>query len=349
MRITLATESDQQPWDDFVSSQPDASPYQRFAWKQAIEESYHHPCFYFIARDEQENVLGILPTVFIKPPLLAGKLCSLPFCDRGEALATTPDTAQMLLDKALEIARNKGVTYEYRATSPVSEHVEGQTKNGKKVRMLLELPESSEALMKGFKAKLRSQIRKAEKNGLIVETGRSEAFINDFFHVFTINMKDLGSPTHSRQWFEAILKHYGHNIIISIVRYNGTPVGAGIVLLNAEMAAIPWASTIRAYNKLAPNMLLYWSLLEYASNHGSRFFDFGRSSYGEGTFRFKQQWGARPVALEWKTYLNNTVQHDSENSQVRGEIRSLIEDIWRRLPLPVTVFIGSKTRKYISL
>ncbi len=57
----------------------------------------------------------------------------------------------------------------------------GQVSKVSKVRMLLSLPDSSDELMKGFKAKLRSQVKKPMKDGLTTELGGTELmdeFIN---------------------------------------------------------------------------------------------------------------------------------------------------------------------------
>lgn len=349
MLIRIATDSDQKQWNQYVCDHPNSSPYHRFAWKKAIENSYSHGCYYLIAQDDEASIIGVLPAVYIKPPLASGELCSLPFCDRGEALGDTLDIEKALEEHALEIATRKQIKYEYRSSLKPSELNDQPLTEGAKVRMLLTLPETSRELLSSFKSKLRSQIKKAEKNGLVFETGRSQSLINDFYRVFTVNMRDLGSPTHSKKWFEEITKNYGQQMVVSIVYYKQQPVGAGIVLFNGDVAAIPWASTLRKYNRLSPNMLLYWSLLQYSTDQGSKTFDFGRSSYGEGTYRFKQQWGAQPVPLNWKTYLGKQLQ--SKNSVVvkKGSLRTSIETIWSNLPLPMTVLLGSRIRKYISL
>ena len=62
----------------------------------------------------------------------------------------------------------------------------------------------------------------------------------------------------------------------------------------------PWASSLRQYSKYSPNMLLYWKMLEFACDNGFNYFDFGRSSLDEGTYKFKKQWGASPVPLPWQ-------------------------------------------------
>ena len=115
-------------------------------------------------------------------------------------------------------------------------------------------------------------------------------------------MRNLGSPVHSRKFFESIRKHYAHGMTISLVKMEDKVVGAGLVLLMKKVATIPWASTIPEFNKYAPNMLLYWSILKHVTDNGCSRFDFGRSTYNEGTYKFKQQWGAQPTPLEWLSY-----------------------------------------------
>jgi FemAB-related protein (PEP-CTERM system-associated) len=353
MEIAIAQDTDAKRWNEYVNHQAHASPYHLFAWKQSIEYSYHQKSYYLMALDNQNQITGILPTILIKPPLGYATLCSLPYCDRGEALADSPAIVEQLISKANELRQIlKAQRYEYRSTKLTTYVLNAQhaTLEPQKVRMILELPEKSEVLLAGFKAKLRSQIKKAEKNDLIYEIGNNEYLVSAFYDVFTANMRDLGSPTHSKCWFECISRFYAENCIISIVKSNCIPIGAGLILINGKTATIPWASTLRKYNKLAPNMMLYWSLLKYATDNDCQQFDFGRSSIGEGTFKFKQQWGAKPVALDWKTYpeiINKEVKAD--NLHQNSSLRQTAEYIWRKLPLTLTIQLGSRVRKYISL
>ena len=67
---------------------------------------------------------------------------------------------------------------------------------------------------------------------------------------------------------------------------------------------VPWASSIRDYNSLCPNHLLYWHILDAAVADGCAVLDFGRSTPNEGTFKFKEQWGAQPVPLHWEYLLH---------------------------------------------
>ncbi len=350
--IRFASADDAGAWDRFVETHPRATPYHRFAWRKSVENAYGHDCFYLIAEDKRGQISGVLPTAKIKPLFLSGKLCALPYCDVGEVLASDNTTAKALIENSIRIADDHGLSgIEHRASaSPITEFDE-QRYDGHKTRMLLDLPNSSELLMQSFKSKHRSQIRKAIKNGLTIRLGRDADLIEHFYRVFSRNMHMLGSPVHSKQWFRQIHQNYSDNMVISTVWLEGTVVGAGIILLNGNLASIPWASTVQQYNRLAPNMLLYWSLLEYASDNGFSTFDFGRSSVGEGTYKFKQQWGAQPLPLDWQNF--DSQGHARNDTSVasggKGRLRLLAETIWRQLPHGASVLIGPRIRKYISL
>lgn len=355
MEIRLASDNDEEEWNNFTSQHPQVSPYHHFAWKKTIEKAYGHQCFYLIAENTDREIVGVLPTVAITPPFISGTLCALPFCDLGSCLAIDKTIEQHLINKARDMAlQSKLSTFEYRTSQkpPADDDIIKHLTKAHKVRMLLALPETSDILLSSFKAKLRSQIKKAEKNGLVAELGQSDKLIDEFYDVFSHNMKDLGSPTHSKKWFTEIKNNYKHDMVISIIRYESQAIAAGIVLFKGPIAAIPWASTKRKFNRLAPNMLLYWSLLKYSTDNGYKIFDFGRSSYEEGTYKFKKQWGAKPLLLKWQGF-HNTGQEDipenNTNMINKSKARALIETAWKKLPLTLTIAIGPKIRKYISL
>lgn len=93
-------------------------------------------------------------------------------------------------------------------------------------------------------------------------------------------------------------------------------------------------------------MLLYWGFLEYASDNGFRYFDFGRSTPGEGTYAFKEQWGARPMPLYWYSEGSGNAQSMASGS---GRTRQIVETIWSKLPGLVVNSLGPLIRGYITL
>ncbi|WP_045220538.1 FemAB family XrtA/PEP-CTERM system-associated protein [Desulfonatronum thioautotrophicum] len=334
-------------WDAYVQSHPQGGAYLTTGWKQAVERGYGHQGLYLGAfRDDV--LAGGLPLVLIKPPLplSRAKLVSLPFCDYGGLLADNPETAAALLERAVGLARERRAGLEIRCAAP-SPFIEAHGGFGQitdKCRMLLELPGSADALWAGFKSKLRSQVNRAGKDGLTARLG-GEELLADFYRVFSRNMRDLGSPVHGLAWLRAVIAAYGDQARIGVVHAGDQPAAAGIILAHARTVVIPWASALREYNRLSPNMLLYWTFLRYAADQGFAQFDFGRSTPGEGTYKFKQQWGARPAPLAWYRLGAATGGQDPEQS---GTLRSAVETVWRRLPLSVATALGPWLRRYVD-
>ncbi len=202
--IREAISADYAAWDLFTESHPNASPYHLIAWKKAIEEAYFHECFYLIA-EHNTKIVGILPLVKVSPPFLKGSICSLPFCDIGGPLVTEQNALPPLLARAKTISQTHSASQlSLRENSQLAfdEKKSDKDLKGQKVRMILALPESSEALMKSFKSKLRSQIKKAEKNGISYTQSNNQSAIDAFYSIMQANMRLLGSPVHSKKWFE---------------------------------------------------------------------------------------------------------------------------------------------------
>ena len=301
----------------------------------------------------KNQVKGVLPLIYFNVPFKR-KLISLPYCDAGGPLADDPATETILLRQALKIAPSAKMLI--RSTRPFANLSPDRTLSKQKVRMILSLPKSSDKLLTSFKAKLRSQIKKAFKNGLTSIIG-STNLLNDFYSVFSENMRDLGSPVHSREWIFSILKAYANRAHVSVVYMpDGRPAAAGIILCHPKIVSIPWASSLRRFNTSNPNMMLYWSFLKFAADNAYSVFDFGRSTPGEGTFRFKKQWGAKPENLHWADF-NSTAYlmgyPDYSNSDLKtqdsGRLRSVAENAIQKMPLSLSKAFGSMTRKYVTL
>ncbi|MDH3972743.1 MAG: FemAB family PEP-CTERM system-associated protein [Deltaproteobacteria bacterium] len=349
MNIRIASLEDRHEWDAYIGNYEGSSPYHLFGWGLAVKEAYRHELYYLMA-EEDGHIVGLLPLVYMKPPLLKGELVSLPFCDQAGILAEDEAVRAALTAEAFALAKKMSLKHvELREYASHDEDKGSQyrvTCRRDKVQMILALPGSSEGLLAGFKSKLRSQIKKAERNGLTFSWLDISDF-EKFYTVFSANMKDLGSPVHSKKWFLALIKALGEAARVGVVYYGDIPVGTGFILCHGKRVSIPWASTRRQYNYLSTNMLLYWNMLKFAADNGYGEFDFGRSTPGEGTYKFKAQWGAEPCRLSWK-YIHLEEKERHEGSASKG-YREIVEKIWQKMPLSLANTIGPVVRKYISL
>jgi FemAB-related protein (PEP-CTERM system-associated) len=293
----------------------------------------------------------VLPLIDFRMPLGRGKLVSLPFCDVGGVLAEDAEAADLLLDAAASVARKiKSRFLELRCGRSGGADTALADQQAAKVRMVLNLPTGAEELLAGFRAKLRSQIKKPLRDGLTACIGGSE-LLEDFYKIFCENMRDLGSPVHSKRWIKSVVAAYGDRARLGLVHApDGSPAAGGIVLLQRSTVSIPWASALRRYNSFNPNMLLYWTFLAFAADNGYARFDFGRSTPGEGTFKFKEQWGAHPEPLCWLIFTpDGRLRPAGDLEGTPSKNRRRAEAVWRRLPLVLTNLVGPVMRGHVAL
>ncbi len=350
MNIRLATEADQAAWDDYVDQHPQGLAYHYYAWRQAVEQAYRHEGHYLLA-ETSTGIVGVLPLIDFRVPLKGGSLVSLPFCDVGGVLADNKQISTALLEAAAGVAQKLGSRLlDIRFSAQEESGEERKEQESAKVRMVLNLPEGSESLMRGFKAKLRSQVKKPVRDGLFASIGGSE-LVDDFYKIFCENMRDLGSPVHSKRWVQSVVTAYGDRAKVGLVYTpDGSPAAGGIILLQRSTVSIPWASALRRYNRFNPNMLLYWTLLAFAADNGFSRFDFGRSTLGEGTYRFKAQWGAHPEPLAWQIFdVDGCLRPVSGMGSKPSRIRQRVEAVWSRLPLALTNVVGPVIRRHVAL
>lgn len=357
-------------WDRYILAHPQGGPFHLFGWKEIVERVYNLPAFYLMAIQgpaghgsfppSQPRVKGVLALAFINSPGNRRRLVSLPYLDVAGVLADDARWEGRLLDEAINIARaNKARWIELRqiaplkchplenASTPTAREFNLQTRVGcwqvssHKARLQRPLPADAQQLMHSFKSKLRSQIKKAFKNGLTHAVGGAE-LLPSFYRVFARNMRDLGSPVHHYRFFEAVFNTFGDQARVALVRHGAKAVAASIMLRFDNRLHNPWASSVKAFRQLGANMLLYWTMLAHACDRGIASFDFGRSSPGAGTFAFKRQWEARPTPLHWY-YLTLA------GAPVDPMAERLSFETWKRLPVWLSRLAGPHVRRHISL
>jgi serine/alanine adding enzyme len=351
IQVVLQRDIDRDNWDAYVAKHPAGTHCHLSAWKNIIEDAYGLQGNYLTAV-EGDNIVGVLPLFFINSRLFGRQLVSMPFLNYGGILADGLLAAGQLHQQAERLLAGlqaDNIEYRYTESGAVEISTAFHSRvNTNKVRMLLDLPDNQEVLFQSFRAKLRSQIKRPIKEGMECILG-AEELLQDFYTVFSRNMRDLGSPVHSRLFFQKVMEYLGPYARIGVVYFKNIPVASGLIVRFGTEVEIPWASSLKKYNRLSPNMLLYWTFLQTAADDGFKYFDFGRSTEGEGTFRFKEQWGAQPRQLYWQKISRQKDQAEKDSPEKKSFKRDLVALVWRRLPLKVANYFGPHIRYKISL
>jgi FemAB-related protein (PEP-CTERM system-associated) len=343
LAVEILTQDSEPEYQDYVSRCPQATYCHDLAWLKIIGKTYENEPLYLIHRNVRDRrVSGVLPGFFVTW-LFGRKLVSLPYLDFGGILAAGRTVEMELLARFLQESSRRGAPAELRCPYPLDSLPPA---SNNRVGMSLNLEGLSESTYwKKLDGKVRNQVRKADKARVSVRQGRHE-LLDDFYQVFCRNMRDLGSPVHSRRLFSTMLDHLPESGIVTAYHDNRCIGGLFRTLWN-DTLAIPWASTVRDARIHCPNNALYWESIRFAFLNGCRRVDLGRSARDQGTYRFKQQWLAEEVPLPWYQFDSRrspaaTVRHASQGAL------SKLTDLWSHLPLPIANVLGPRLRPHIS-
>jgi FemAB-related protein (PEP-CTERM system-associated) len=331
--LTVSNETTADEWNGYVRRNPLGTVDHLWEWRRIFSEVFGHQSEYLVARRD-DQVVSVLPLVLFRSRIFGRSVVSLPMLNYGGLLGDDGDAREALIAEAARVGRAFGARYvELRHRSrltrlPSRDH---------KVSVRLALTDNAAALWDALDRKVRNQIRKAQKSEFTVEAGGAP-LVDRFYQVFAENMRDLGTPVYSRRLFRMVAEQFREGATFHLVSHAGRPVAAGVTLLHGDTILVPWASSLRSYRQLCPNMLLYWTMIEHALSAGARTFDFGRSSADASTLAFKLQWGAVAEPQAWE-YVLLTATEVPEHGPVNPHFERAIE-AWKRLPLGIANALG---------
>jgi serine/alanine adding enzyme len=275
--------------------------------------------------------------VWQKSHIFGSFMTSLPYLNAGGILSNNDGAGRALVDEAIRASRNAGVKHiELRHRQ---QHQLGLPTKTSKVTLVLPVGPDQDKMWKDLGTKMRTKVRKSLSFGMTAEFGGAN-FLDDFYYVFSHNMRDLGTPVYDRNFFAEILQAFPDDTYICVVRHEKNTVAASFLCGYRDRIEAVWSSSIQKYLALKPNLFLYWNLLCFAGSRGYRLFDFGRSSVGSGTHEFKLQWGAKAEQLYWDYWLPEgdvLPELNPENPKYRAAIW-----MWQRLPISITRLIGPR-------
>jgi FemAB-related protein (PEP-CTERM system-associated) len=275
----------------------------------------------------------------VKSRLFGHYLVSMPFLNYGGPLGEA-GAVRALCDAAVSEAASCGAKLlQLRSAQalPVDLPV-----SHRKVTVVLDLPEDPEVLWKDLPSKVRSQVRRPQKDGVTVRFGHEQ--LPAFYAVFARHMRDLGTPVLSRAFFDGIIDSFPDSTRLAVAYMDGRAVATGLGFRYGDEFEITWASSLLDVKRSAPNMLIYWEMMSEAASEGVRRFNFGRCTPGGGTHRFKLQWGGRDEPLYW---YERAGRPDAKTPSPDDGKYGLMVELWKRVPVPVASAIGPHLVKYI--
>ena len=147
------------------------------------------------------------------------------------------------------------------------------------------------------------KIRRAEKAGVAVEDGTTDALLKKFYRLLVITRRRHGLPAQPTEWFRNLAGEFGSNLTISVASAAGQPIAGIITIRHDRTLVYKYGGADHRFRSLGGMQLLLWRAIQRATQDGLREFDLGRSDISDsGLVTFKDRWGADQSILSYRRY-----------------------------------------------
>lgn len=328
------SEDASEAWDRYVLNHPAATVFHLTAWKRVVERCFGFRACYLYA-EESGSICGVLPLFRVTNLLQGTNLISTPFAVYGGPCGDSEQVESALRARAVEMAREQRVQYlELREQKPAPDS--GFVTKQLYVTFDLELPSTAAELQKIFPRDTRYMIRKAEKNGLRSVVDWSQ--LDTFYEIYARSFHNLGTPVFPKKLFQIVFEEFGDRCELMTV-WRGDQALASVVSFRYKDWILPYfGGSLLEGRQYAANNFMYWEVMKRAQEMGIRYFDFGRSKVGSGSYTFKTSWNMRERPLPYQFALIG--RKTMPNFSPANPKFQMAISVWQSLPFAMIKRLG---------
>jgi CelD/BcsL family acetyltransferase involved in cellulose biosynthesis len=300
--LNLIDPLDDPRWDDLVARHPSASAFHRRGWLEALKQTYGYKPFALTSAAPGEALTNGIVACRISSWLTGTRLVSLPFADHCEPLSGNSFDRQLLADGLVEECARQHCKYLEFRPLPSSANPGNEFQSGESFYFHeLDLSPTIEQLFKGLhKDSIQRKIRRAEKEQLTYEVGRTNEFIDTVYNLLLITRRRHHLPPQPKTWFRNLARNMGEALHIRVARKNGAPVATLLTLRHRGNVIYKYGCSDGAFHQLGGMPFLFWKLIEESKASGAERIDFGRSEMeNEGLVAFKDKFGTTKKTLTY--------------------------------------------------
>jgi len=333
-------------WDELVAVHPKASVFHHKGWLKALAGTYGYRPMVLTSTPAGQRLRDGIAFCQVKSWITGSRLVSLPFADHCEPLLNEIGDAFELTEWMRAGCRRHGWKYvELRPLSWGAGANYPLAASRSYWFHSLDLTPSLEQIFCQFhKNSAQRRIRRAEREQLSYETGRSEPLLDAFYRLLLITRRRHQLLPQPRAWFRNLIACMGQDLQIGLARKDGVPVAAMLTLRHRATVVYKYGCSDERFHHLAAMPFLFWKLIEESKAAGAEQIDFGRSDLDNaGLTVFKDRFGAIRRRL---TYFRCP-----ESAQEKGIMASGLPAFRRLLPVLPDVLLpwaGSLVYRHIG-
>ena len=333
-------------WPEFVDRHPNASVFHTSGWLHALQRTYGYEPVAFTTSPPTGELRNAVVFCAVRSWLTGRRLVSLPFSDHCEPLVQGPEDLSALCLFMGRNQRRQGWKYvEMRPAGMALEAEDGFRRAGTFYLHRLDLRPGLAALRRSFhKDCVLRKIRRAEREGLTYEAGRSESLLRTLDGLLRLTRRRHRLASQPLAWFRNVLDCLGEAACIRIASKDGRPVAGILTLSHGQKVVYKYGGSDASQHKLGGMALLLWKTIQDAKETGIEEFDLGRSNCDSaGLIKFKEHWAAnRSMLCYWRSPA------DARGARRDGRWTHLAKQIPGHLPEGARTLVGNLLYRHIG-
>jgi hypothetical protein len=333
-------------WDALLERHQHASIFHSRAWLEALYRTYGYVPTAYTKSPPAAELENAIVFCCVDSWLTGKRLVSLPFSDYCDPLTLQPASCQSFYGHVLERLKQRDWRYvEIRWLHGVMGTNPSLESHKTYCFHQLDLTPDLEFLFRGFhKDSTQRKIKRAEREGLIVEQGRSQFHLDSFYELQLLTRRRHGLPPQPRQWFRNLACCVGEDLTILVAFRNRQPAAAILTLRFKDTLVYKYGCSDPQFHNLGAVQLLFWTAIRNAKRIGLRQFDLGRSDQEDfGLIRFKDRWGAKRSTIIIGRYPAGVSRWGGDSWKLR-----LMRPVFRSAPDPVLAGFGGVLYKHLG-
>ncbi|MGA3097984.1 MAG: GNAT family N-acetyltransferase [Bryobacteraceae bacterium] len=289
-------------WAELVDRHPRSSVFHTVAWLGALRRTYGYQPVAYTTSPHGGSLEDGVVFCNVESWITGRRLISLPFSDHCEPLLNN-STDEPAFVTALEqtLHREKLRYIEIRPVKPLT-GAAGLFRPAQSYcfhQMDLR-PDVATLFANCHKSSTQRKIQRAEREGLICETGRSEALLDAFWNLLFITRRRHRIPPQPKNWFRNLIRCFGDALQIRVAYQGKQPLASILTLRHKDTLVYKYGCSDTRFNNLGGTQLLFWRAIQEAKRDGLSVFDLGRSDWDNtGLIIFKDRWGAARSTLTY--------------------------------------------------
>jgi Acetyltransferase (GNAT) domain len=292
-------------WNRLVTSHPAASIFHTSGWLQALRRTYGYQPVAVTTSKPGESLQNGLVFCLVRSWLTGKRAVSLPFSDHCEPLVDRPGQLAALIHALRAESERKGCRkVEVRPAGPLEESQNVLRVSRGFFLHRLDLQPGREHVYHGLhKDCVQRKIRRAERERLTSERGRTDELLGKFYRLLTITRNRHHLPPQPLSWFRNLIECLGNRLNLIVASKNGAPVAAIMTMRFRDVLTYKYGCSDHRFHSYGGMQLVLWRAIEEAIAEALSEFDMGRSDLDQpGLITFKDRWGAARSRLtywEW--------------------------------------------------